>query len=117
MSLLTGSCNPPDLAETDSEQPKAEVKSRPQSVPSPKELLRHYAAPGVPLPPSARVGDPKLKQREREPFRLTSLWRYGAFAAWKGEWAPLVTARGHCSASPQRCSRMALLMKTLHCSE
>ncbi|KIP11685.1 hypothetical protein PHLGIDRAFT_437020 [Phlebiopsis gigantea 11061_1 CR5-6] len=82
MSLLTGSCNNKELEDT--EQPKAEVQSRPQSAPqAPKDLLRHYAAPGVPLPPSARIGDPKLKQREREPFRLTSLWKYGAFAAWK----------------------------------
>lgn len=65
--------------------PKAEVKSRPMSPPLPvKELLRHFEAPGVPPPPSARVGDPTLKQREYQPFRLVNLWKYGMFAATKG---------------------------------
>ena len=84
MSLLSGSHSPQKAENT--EAPEAAAKSRSQSPPAaPKDLLRHYASPGVPLPPSARIGDPKLKQREREPFRLTSLWKYGAFAAWKGE--------------------------------
>ncbi|KAJ3553417.1 hypothetical protein NM688_g3626 [Phlebia brevispora] len=54
------------------------------------ELLRHFEAPGLALPPSARVGDPKLKQRESQPLRLWQLWRYGAFAALKA--SELVTA-------------------------
>ncbi|PSS29747.1 hypothetical protein PHLCEN_2v2895 [Hermanssonia centrifuga] len=54
------------------------------------ELLRHFEAPGVPPPPSARVGDPKLKQREGKPIRLWDLWRYGAFVAVKA--SQLVTA-------------------------
>ncbi len=53
------------------------------------ELLRHFEAPGVPPPPSARVGDPKLKQREGKPIRLWDLWRYGAFVAVKGKHIPL----------------------------
>lgn len=50
------------------------------------DLLRHFDVPGLP-PPSARVGDPKMKQRESQPMRLWQLWRYGAFAAMKGEYA------------------------------
>lgn len=65
--------------------PKAEVKSRPKSPPPHvNELLRHFEAPGVPPPPSSRVGDPTLKQREYQPFRLVNLWKYGVFAATKG---------------------------------
>jgi hypothetical protein len=91
MSLLTGSCANETAEET--RPPKAEVKSRPNSVSLPvKELLRHFEAPGVPPPPSARVGDPKLKQKASEPFKLWDLWQYGAFAAWKGEYE--VVARG-----------------------
>ncbi|KAK7686726.1 hypothetical protein QCA50_010326 [Cerrena zonata] len=45
-------------------------------------LLRHYE-PGLSIPPSARIGDPKLKQKETVPLRLWQLWKYGAFAATK----------------------------------
>lgn len=84
--LLSGRCKkePKDASDVETGPPKAEVKSRPKTVSPVKELLRYFEAPGVP-PPSSRVGDPNLKQRVSEPFKLTDLWRYGAFAAWKGE--------------------------------
>ncbi|KAI0756250.1 Alpha/Beta hydrolase protein [Daedaleopsis nitida] len=50
---------------------------------SPAEALRHYECPGVSPPPSSRVGDPKLKQRESQPLKLWHVWKYGAFAAMK----------------------------------
>ena len=87
--LLSGRCEKEpaddDAAPCAVGPPKAEVKSRPKSVALPvKELLRYFEAPGVPPPPSSRVGDPKLKQRASQPFKLTDLWKYGTFAAWKG---------------------------------
>ena len=92
--------------------PKAEVKSRPKSVALPvKELLRYFEAPGVPPPPSSRVGDPKLKQRASQPFKLTDLWKYGTFAAWKG-------ASGPCGHGPLlRGPRAARTLRPLtdHC--
>lgn len=85
--LLSGRCEkePRDTVDgVHAGPPKAEVKSRPKSVSLPvKELLRYFEAPGVPPPPSSRVGDPKLKQRQSQPFKLTDLWKYGTFAAWK----------------------------------
>ena len=84
MNLLSSACT--DKMEEETSPPKAEVKSRPNSVSLPvQDLLRHFEAPCVAPPPSARVGDPKLKQRESKPFQLWDLWHYGAFAAWKGE--------------------------------
>ena len=53
--------------------------------PAIQELLKHFEAPGVAPPPSARVGDPKLKQRESQPIKLWHWWRYGAFVAMKGK--------------------------------
>lgn len=47
-------------------------------------LLRHYEH-GLSIPPSARIGDPKLKQKESVPLKLWQLWKYGAFAASKGK--------------------------------
>lgn len=68
------------------EEPKPSVLTRHSAdFSSPAEALRHYECPGVPPPPSSRVGDPKLKQRESEPLRIWHLWKYGAFAAMKGE--------------------------------
>ena len=55
------------------------------AAPSPSHLLQHFEKPGVPLPPSARVGDPKLKQRERQPLTLWQLSKLAAFGAAKGE--------------------------------
>lgn len=94
MSLLSGACADtppapaPDAGADARECARAEGKPRPKAAVSlpVKELLRHFESPGVPPPPSARVGDPKLKQRESQPFRLLDLWKYGAFAATKGAW-------------------------------
>ncbi|KAI0778726.1 Alpha/Beta hydrolase protein [Trametes elegans] len=47
------------------------------------EALKHFECPGVPPPPSSRVGDPKLKQRESQPLRLWHWWKFGTFAAVK----------------------------------
>ncbi|KAM5536061.1 hypothetical protein V8D89_010319 [Ganoderma adspersum] len=46
------------------------------------EALRHFES-SIAVPPSSRVGDPKLKQRESQPIRLWEFWKYGAFAAMK----------------------------------
>ena len=61
------------------------VKEVADAAPSPSHLLQHFEKPGVPLPPSARVGDPKLKQRERQPMSLWQLSKLAAFGAAKGE--------------------------------
>lgn len=53
-------------------------------ISSPAEALRHFEYPGLAPPPSARVGDPKLKQRESQPLKLWHLWKFGTFAAMKG---------------------------------
>ncbi|RDX51889.1 hypothetical protein OH76DRAFT_1346167 [Lentinus brumalis] len=51
---------------------------------TPTEALRHFESPGVTIPPSSRVGDPKLKRRETQPVRLLwHMWQYGAFVAVK----------------------------------
>lgn len=50
------------------------------------DLLRHYEVSGVPLPPSARVGDPSLKQRESQPIRLWHLWKLSLLIAVKGQY-------------------------------
>ncbi|KAI0692948.1 Alpha/Beta hydrolase protein [Cytidiella melzeri] len=67
------------------------------------DLLKHFEAPGVPPPPSSRVGDPTLKQRESQPIRLWHLWRYATFVAWKasGLVAAVVSHHMH---GPQRKS-------------
>ncbi|KAI0699386.1 Alpha/Beta hydrolase protein [Cerioporus squamosus] len=66
------------------EEPRSVALKRPSvDVSTPTEALRHFESPGVPIPPSSRVGDPKLKQRESQPIRLWHLWQYGAFAAVK----------------------------------
>ncbi|KAI0800729.1 Alpha/Beta hydrolase protein [Fomes fomentarius] len=52
-------------------------------ISSPAEALRHFEYPGLAPPPSARVGDPKLKQRESQPLKLWHLWKFGTFAAMK----------------------------------
>ncbi|KAI0094480.1 Alpha/Beta hydrolase protein [Irpex rosettiformis] len=87
-SLFTDPC---DLSKPASEiEPGARCKpsSTPQSSASlnalPElvtDLLKHFEAPGV--PPSSRVGDPTLKQRESQPIRLWHLWKHVAFVAWK----------------------------------
>ncbi|KAI0783326.1 Alpha/Beta hydrolase protein [Abortiporus biennis] len=46
-------------------------------------LLTHFETPSDVLPPSARVGDPKLKQRDGPTTRLWQIWKYGAFVAVK----------------------------------
>ncbi|KAH9920257.1 Alpha/Beta hydrolase protein [Epithele typhae] len=63
--------------------PRPSVHTRHSGDFSPVDALRHFEYPGIPLPPSARVGDPKAKQRENEPIRLWHLWKYGTFAAVK----------------------------------
>jgi len=55
------------------------------ATPSPTDLLRHFEQSGVALPPGARVGDPKLKQREQQPMSLWQLGKVAAFGAAKGE--------------------------------
>lgn len=50
----------------------------------PTTLLEHFHGPDVPVPPSARIGDPTLKQRESQPWGLWQLWKAGKFAAAKG---------------------------------
>lgn len=55
------------------------------AAPSPSHLLQHFEKPGIMLPPSARVGDPKLKQRERPPLSLVQLSKYAVVGAVKGE--------------------------------
>ena len=68
------------------EEPKPNVLARWSSdISSLPEALKHFQSPGVPPPPSSRVGDPKLKQRESQPLRLWHWWKFGAFAAVKGE--------------------------------
>lgn len=63
-----------------------------QVLPEPvTDLLKHFEAPGVPPPPSSRVGDPTLKQRESQPIRLWHLWKHAAFVAWKGAQVVKVT--------------------------
>lgn len=72
-----------NTAETSPEKhsEKATEKSIEHSIAS---ILRHYE-PGLSIPPSARIGDPKLKQKESVPVKLWQLWKYGAFAASKCE--------------------------------
>ncbi|KAH9858344.1 Alpha/Beta hydrolase protein [Lenzites betulinus] len=74
-------------ASVDPAQPaeqKASVLSKLQTESaSPPEALKHYEYPGAPPPPSSRVGDPTLKQREGQPLRLWHWWKFGAFAAVK----------------------------------
>ncbi|OJT04454.1 Esterase [Trametes pubescens] len=68
-----------------SEEPTPSILSkRPTHISNsdPSEALKHYENPGVP-PPSSRVGDPRLKQGQREPMRLWHWWKFGAFAAVK----------------------------------
>lgn len=73
-----------DLNEPQIPYPKPKIT--PSVLQSPLvALLQHFENPGVSLPPSARVGDPKLKQRENQPPGLWHFWKYGAFAAMKGE--------------------------------
>ncbi|TBU37593.1 Alpha/Beta hydrolase protein [Dichomitus squalens] len=76
----------PDV--TEPEEPKPSVLTRLSAditadVALPREALRHFERPSEALPPSSRVGDPKVKQRKNEPMRLWELWKYGAFAAMK----------------------------------
>ncbi|KAJ8488129.1 hypothetical protein ONZ51_g3753 [Trametes cubensis] len=73
---------PSDIAQP--EEPKPNVLARWSSdISSLPEALKHFESPGVPPPPSSRVGDPKLKQRESQPLRLWHWWKFGAFAAVK----------------------------------
>ena len=77
----------PDV--TEPEEPKPSVLTRlsadiTANVALPQEALRHFEGPSITLPPSSRVGDPKVKQRQNRPMRLWELWKYGAFAAMKG---------------------------------
>ncbi|KAI0828960.1 Alpha/Beta hydrolase protein [Trametes gibbosa] len=67
-----------------SEEPKPKVHSRLQAgITNTPEALKHFQYPGAPPPPSSRVGDPTLKQREGQPLRLWHWWKFGAFAAVK----------------------------------
>ena len=81
-------------ADTRSPSPGPATPSTPTASPvspvSPVyDLLRHFEAPGLSLPPSSRVGDPKLKQKEGQPMRLWQFWKYGTFAAMKGQYPAL----------------------------
>lgn len=57
---------------------------RSSSSSNPIDLLHHFESPGMSLPPSARVGDPKLKQRQGQPLSIWQLGKMGTFAAMKG---------------------------------
>ncbi|KZT72905.1 hypothetical protein DAEQUDRAFT_762704 [Daedalea quercina L-15889] len=59
------------------------VREAVDGTPSPTQLLQHFEKPGVSIPPSARVGDPRLKQREPQPLSLWQLSRLAAFGAAK----------------------------------
>ncbi|KAH9837277.1 lipase/ esterase [Rhodofomes roseus] len=59
------------------------VKEVADATPSPTDLLQHFEQPGLSIPPGARVGDPKLKQRERQPLSLWQLGKMAAFGAAK----------------------------------
>ncbi|KAI0964265.1 hypothetical protein AcW1_001125 [Taiwanofungus camphoratus] len=65
-----------------SDRPVSSEATKPSS-PSPMDLLQHFESPCVPLPPSARVGDPKLRQREGQPLSIWQLGKMGIFAAMK----------------------------------
>ncbi|KAI0785317.1 Alpha/Beta hydrolase protein [Irpex lacteus] len=67
------------------------------------DFLKHFEAPGVPPPPSSRVGDPTLKQRESQPIRLWHLWKHAAFVAWKAT-GVLTAAASHTLHGPPRKS-------------
>ncbi|OSX67049.1 hypothetical protein POSPLADRAFT_1175785 [Postia placenta MAD-698-R-SB12] len=56
---------------------------RSSSSSNPIDLLHHFESPGMSLPPSARVGDPKLKQRQGQPLSIWQLGKMGTFAAMK----------------------------------
>ena len=108
-----------DTAETtETGESKPNVRTRLSGdLSSPADALRHFEYPGVP-PPSARVGDPKLKQRESEPVRLWHLWKYGTFAAVKGEcpWSSIGVC-GHatdrwCVVQASGVDRQSFLMAT-----
>ena len=71
----------PSLSETTTSTPS--TRSSSDAI----DLLRHFDNPDVPLPPSARVGDPTLKQRESQPLSPWQLWKFGAFAAVKSEYS------------------------------
>ncbi|TCD68296.1 hypothetical protein EIP91_011155 [Steccherinum ochraceum] len=72
--------NQPEASTSSTKSPKAHTSV----VQSPLlSLLQHFESPGLNLPPSNRIGDPKLKQREIQPLRLWDLWKWGAFAAVK----------------------------------
>lgn len=87
LSLLSGGSD----AELSQETDKTDLDQQPSSPV--KELLRHFESPSLSLPPSSRVGDPKLKQRESQPIRVWHLWKYGAFAAMKGECSVVLCTR------------------------
>lgn len=73
------------LPQSDSTLSSSESQaSSTSSTVSPIELLEYFSGPHVPLPPSARVGDPKLKQRESQKWGLWELWKAGTFVAVKG---------------------------------
>ena len=88
-SFFTGSSvagNAAAAQPAENNKPGSKLRSSTSSLPEPvADLLKHFEAPGVPPPPSSRVGDPTLKQRESQPIKLWHLWRHAAFMAWKGE--------------------------------
>ncbi|KAH9949401.1 Alpha/Beta hydrolase protein [Amylocystis lapponica] len=88
LSLIVGDTSKPVVqpvvepsASEDSPSPASDATTT-SSPSSPMDFLSHFESPDV-LPPSARVGDPKLKQRESQPLRPWQLWKFGAFAAVK----------------------------------
>ena len=76
---------PKDTNGSAKEAVSSAVKEVAEAAPSPSHLLQHFEKPGAPPPPSARVGDPKLKQREQQPLSLWQLSKLAAFGAAKGE--------------------------------
>ncbi|KAI0081103.1 hypothetical protein K474DRAFT_1764451 [Panus rudis PR-1116 ss-1] len=89
LSLLSPSCSATH-ADVNSQGEGLETpRDRPDIVESSlAALLRHFEHPDVPIPPSSRIGDPKMKQRIGEPINLKKLFKFGVFAATKSEFLP-----------------------------
>ncbi|KAI0348172.1 hypothetical protein BDW22DRAFT_1435947 [Trametopsis cervina] len=80
ISLFSGSVN----TKTNTSEHESESTEREQFPSEPvAELLKYFEAPGVAPPPSSRVGDLKLKQREYRPLRPWQLWQHATFIVSK----------------------------------
>ncbi|PCH34152.1 hypothetical protein WOLCODRAFT_113251 [Wolfiporia cocos MD-104 SS10] len=80
---LLSSADEPCEGRADPPAPSRTTSASKDGGASPMQLLQHFASPGVPLPPSARVGDPRLKQRQGQPLSIWQLGKMGAVAAKK----------------------------------